>query len=148
LKSTADDLGAAGWDSKYGWGLVDADEAAEVETPPPSVGTMYIESILMDLETVTHGPNEFTNAIAIVTIVDLGGNPVEGATVSGSWSEATTDTDSGITDGIGQVSLESDKVKNPSSGTTFTFTVDDVTKEGWTYDSTKNVETSDSITVP
>jgi len=28
LQATADDLGAAGWDSKYGYGLVDAEEAA------------------------------------------------------------------------------------------------------------------------
>jgi subtilisin family serine protease len=35
LQSTADDLGAAGWDSKYGYGLVDAEEAATgVETNP------------------------------------------------------------------------------------------------------------------
>ncbi|MCJ7789365.1 MAG: S8 family serine peptidase [Candidatus Atribacteria bacterium] len=34
LRDTADDLGATGWDSKYGYGLVDADEAAGVvETP-------------------------------------------------------------------------------------------------------------------
>jgi hypothetical protein len=34
LQITADDLGATGWDSKYGYGLVDADEAAGVvETP-------------------------------------------------------------------------------------------------------------------
>lgn len=35
LQATADDLGAAGWDSKYGYGLVDAEEAATgVETNP------------------------------------------------------------------------------------------------------------------
>ena len=33
LQNTADDLGATGWDPKYGYGLVDADEAA-----PPAVG--------------------------------------------------------------------------------------------------------------
>ncbi|RLI74405.1 hypothetical protein DRO97_05945 [Archaeoglobales archaeon] len=56
-------------------------------------------------------------------------------------------TSSGITDANGQVSLESDQVKNPPTGTTFTFVVDNVVKEGWTYDSSLNVETSDSITV-
>lgn len=110
--------------------------------------TMHVYDIAMDLETVTHGPNTFINAVAKVTIVDASDIPVEGATVSGSWTEATTDTDSGVTDTNGQVSLESDKVKNPASGTIFTFTVDNVIKEGWTYDSTENVQTSDSITVP
>jgi len=229
LQITAEDLGATGWDSKYGWGLVDADEAAGVETPPPGVGTIegkvteatstgsaiagatvvvegpdlsaitdangdytivdvavgtytvtasatgYIEQsktaeVLKEQTTVvdfaltpapmpsnvmhvsgidmswkTAGPN--VNAIATVKIVNADGSSVEGATVYGSWSGATGDSDSGITDGMGQVSLKSDKVRNPAGGTTFTFTVDSVTKEGWTYDSSKNTETSDSIKV-
>ena len=131
LQSTADDLGAAGLDSKYGYGLVDADEAAGVsgEEPPSAGGTMHVGSIDMSFKTA--GPN--MNAIATVTIVDENSAPVEGATVSGHWSVATTDTDSGVTDASGQVSFKSDRVKNPPSGTTFTFTVDNVTKEGWAY---------------
>ena len=235
LQNTADDLGATGWDSKYGYGLVDADEAAGVLPPPPNEPpTVYITSpsdgstfgsgdtILfegtasdpedgdlaaslvwtsniedgqigtggsfyttlsdgihtitakvtdsggktgsasiditvgipitdnihvsdIDMSFKTAGPN--VNAIATVTIVDSTNKPVEGATVYGHWSDATSDSDSGITDSSGTVSLKSNKVKNPSSGTTFTFTVDSVTKEGWTYDSSKNTETSDSIKV-
>ncbi|PKM78866.1 MAG: hypothetical protein CVU88_08760, partial [Firmicutes bacterium HGW-Firmicutes-13] len=235
LQITADDLGATGWDSKYGYGLVDADEAAGA-TPPPSnepptvsitipedgstfdsgatilfegtasdiedgvltanldwtsnidgsigtgssfykilsdgthtitaevkdsggetgsasigitVGTLITDNIHVsdiDMSFKTAGIN--VNAIAIVTIVDEIGVPVEGATVSGTWSGATSDKDSGVTDTYGKVSLESNKVKKPKSGTTFTFTVDDVTKEGWKYISSENVETSDSITVP
>jgi len=232
LQNTADDLGASGRDSLYGYGLVDADEAAGVETPLPGniagkvteatstgsaiaeatvvvegtslsattnvngeytitnivVGTytvtasatgyiddsqtanvlqgettvvdfiltpattpsntMHVSSIKVLLKKVTVRPNKFYTAIATVNIVDADGSSVEGATVSGTWSGATSDTDSGVTDGIGQVSLQSDKVENPKRGTTFTFTVDSVTKEGWTYDSSKNTETSDSIKVP
>ena len=37
LQSTADDLGAAGWDPQYGYGLVDADEAAGQVNDPPTV---------------------------------------------------------------------------------------------------------------
>lgn len=144
LQSTADDLGATEWDSKYGYGLVDADEAADVESPPPPTGTMHVKSI--DMSSKTKG--SLVNAIAIVTIFDVSNNTVEGATVYGHWSGATIDTDSGVTNADGKVSLESNKVKKPKSGTTFTFKVDNVTKEGWTYDSTANVETSDSITVP
>ncbi len=104
---------------------------------------MHIASINMSLKTA--GPN--TNAIALVTIVDANNNPVGSATVEGRWSNATSDTDSGTTDASGHVSLDSDKVKNPLSGTTFTFTVDGVSLTGWTYASASNVETSDSITV-
>jgi len=50
LQNTADDLGAAGRDSKYGFGLVDADEAAGVSggtpEPPSPSGTMHVESII------------------------------------------------------------------------------------------------------
>jgi hypothetical protein len=229
LQITAEDLGATGWDSKYGYGLVDADEAAGVEIPSPDTGTIagnvidastdlaiagatvdvegtslfettetngdytiidvavgtytvtalaagYIEEsktaeVLKDQTTVvdfaltpasmpsnvmhiseidmsfkTAGPN--VNAIATVTIVDSSNKPVEGATVYGHWSDATSDSDSGITDSSGTVSLKSNKVKKPSSGeTTFTFTVDDVIKAGWTYDPSENEETSDSILV-
>lgn len=105
------------------------------------VGTMHVASIDMSLQ--TRGP--WTNAIATVTIIDADGVPVEGATVSGHWSGATSDSDSEITGAGGKVSLKSDRVKDPPSGTTFTFTVDDVSKEGWTYDPGTNVETSDSI---
>ena len=109
---------------------------------------MHVASIDMELSTRTTGRNRFTKALAMVTIFDASDNPVAGATVYGSWSGATSDTDSGITDVTGEVTLESDKVKNAPGGTTFGFTVDDVTRSDWTYNSTVNVETSDSITVP
>jgi hypothetical protein len=105
---------------------------------------MHVSAIDMSLK--TKGSN--VNAIATVTIVDANNAPVSAATVSGHWSGATTDTDSGMTDGSGKVSLQSNVVKNPASGTTFTFTVDSVAKAGWTYDPSANIETSDSISTP
>ena len=106
--------------------------------------TMHIDSIEMSKE--TRGKN--TKAIATVKIVDNADNnsPVEGATVSGHWSGLTTDSDAGATDANGNVALKSDRVKDASG--TFTFTVDNVIKDGWTYDPLTNEETSDSIPVP
>jgi|GEM_PF-494124 len=109
-----------------------------------AAATMHVASINVGLKTA--GIN--TSALATVTIVDSNGSPVEGVIVSGHWSGATTDSDSGVTDVNGQVTLESDKVKRAASGTTFTFTVDTVELSGWTYDPAANVEKSDSITVP
>jgi len=109
--------------------------------------TMHVASIDMVLSTRTAGRNKFTKALATVTIVDANDIQVEGATVYGYWSGATSDTDYGVTDSAGKVTLVSDEVKNPPSGTTFTFTVDDVVKSGWTYDSASNIETSDSVIV-
>jgi subtilisin family serine protease len=229
LRDTADDLGTTGWDSEFGYGLVNAAEAAGVETPPPGTGTiagnvidastglaiagakvavdgtdlfantdasgMYtITDVAVGDHTVTASATGYieesktayvsegeptvvdfalalastpsntmhvsdikmslkkagtnVNAIATVTIIDASGNPVRGATVLGTWSDATSDTDSGITKTSGQVSFKSDRIKNPPSGTTFIFTVDDVVKAGWIYDPFANEETSDSIKVP
>ena len=73
----------------------------------------------------------YTYATAIVTILNDNKEPVEGASVSGHWSGLTGDSDSGITDGDGQITIDSDKVKNADG--TFVFTVDSVTKSDWTY---------------
>ena len=151
LQETADDLGATGKDNQYGYGLVDADEDASQPdtTPPVPTNTLHVARINMSTDSRSAGlKNTFVWAVATVTIVDNSGNSVEGATVSGHWSNATSDSASGVTDANGQVSLESDPVKNPSGGTIFTFTVDNVAKDGWTYNSSVNVETDDSITVP
>jgi len=105
---------------------------------------MHVADIEIHLSTKNAGKNIFTRANATVTIVDASNVAVQGATVYGSWSGATSDTDTGVTDSFGKVTLSSDGVKNASVGTTFTFTVDNVVKSGWTYDPDTNVETSDS----
>ena len=89
-----------------------------------------------------------TSAVATVTIVDNAGDPVSGALVSGHWTGATNDKDSGTTDVNGQVALESNELKNPAGGTTYIFTADSVSLSGWNYDPSLNTETTDSISVP
>lgn len=118
-----------------------------VDTISPAQ-VMHVASIEMALGSRTAGRNEFVWAIANVTIKDSGGSLVEGTTVYGHWEGATTDTDTGLTDADGQVSLKSDSVKNLPSGTTFTFMVDNVVLNGWTYDPSANSETNDSIFTP
>jgi len=122
-------------------GLTDTDTAIVTVTEESGL-VMHIANIAMS--TKTAGPN--VNGIATITVVDVDDVFVEGAAVSGHWSGLTGDSDSGVTNSNGSVSLRSDKKKNVSG--TFTFTVDDITKDGWTYDSEANVETKDSITVP
>lgn len=114
--------------------LWDGDEGEDLPLVIASIsvtGYMYVSDIDVSLKTA--GPN--VNAIATVTIGDAYGKPVGNATVSGHWSGATSDIDSGVTDTNGQVSLKSDKVKNPPNRTKFIFTVDDVEKAEWNYDS-------------
>jgi len=126
-------------------GLTDTDEAI-VTVTEVAANVMHIADINMSIANRTAGPNIFTLGTATVTVVDANGLPVEGVTVYGQWSGLTSDSDSGITNASGEVTLTSDRVKN-SSGT-FTFTINDVTKDGWTYEPSANIETSDSITAP
>jgi len=150
LKITADDLGATGWDSQYGYGLVDADEAAGVSAPPPppppppsGEATAYL-SIDVEPAYRTAGPNVFTYAVASITVLDDGDKPIAGATVSGQWSKLTSDSDSALTDAKGVAVIQSDAVKNVSSGI-FTFSVESITKDGVSYN--PDGETSDSLTL-
>lgn len=110
--------------------------------------TIHVAAIDMSLSTRNAGRNKFIKALATITIVDAKGSPVQGVTVSGSWSGATSDTDSGVTDATGKVTVESNEVKNPPSGTTYAFTVDNVAKSGYTYNPASNTKTSNSIVVP
>jgi len=100
---------------------------------------MYVADIAMSFE--NKGPNY--NGVAVVTVKDSNGNNVEGAAVYGTWSGAVGGSVQGITVANGTVSLSSAKIRN---GGTFIFTVTDVVKSGVTYNSSLNVETSDSVT--
>lgn len=145
MQSTAKDMGATGWDSGYGWGIVDAYKALTyyITDPQPS-GEMHIESVKMDSITRTTGKNTLVTAIATVTIFDANGNPVEGATVSGQWNGAATNSDSGVTDSNGMVTLKSNEVKALSGEIlTFTFTVDGVSHNtvSWNGDTASSTGT-------
>ncbi|KKG09874.1 hypothetical protein EO98_16225 [Methanosarcina sp. 2.H.T.1A.6] len=72
-------------------------------------------------------------ATAVVTILD-NNNPVEGATVSGSWSGSTSDTDSAVTGETGKVTVKSDEKEFKGNTLTFTFTVNGVTHPSYTWD--------------
>ena len=116
--------------------------SATSELMVSSATKMQISGI--ELSTIKVAPS--VKAVAKVTIVDESNIPVEGANVYGIWSGLTSDEDSGITDLMGQVLLDSDGVKKPIG--TYTFTVTDVTKDGYICAGVVCVMTSGSITVP
>jgi hypothetical protein len=106
--------------------------------PTPGGGdNMHVASIV--LSTKAKGPR--TDAVATVTIVDSSGNPVSGATVTGTFSGDASGTDSGDTNASGVATL---KITVQGSISTFSFCVDNVALSGWTYDSGSNVETCDT----
>ena len=119
-------------------------KSAEASGITSQANKMHVHSITMALKKTVN----YTYAVATITIVDADVKPVAGAKVSGRWSGATKDSDTGTTNSSGQVTVQSNSARRPPSGTTFTFTVDNVTLSGWVYDSAANVETSDSIKVP
>jgi serine protease len=84
----------------------------------PLENTISIDSV--DIITRKAGKNLFVCAKAVVTIQ----NDVAGNTVSGSWSGATTDVDSGLTDGSGTLTFYSNEVKYKTKELTFTFNID------------------------
>lgn len=114
------------------------DSAILTVTEAPAAPTVTV-SITMSTSSRTAGPNTFVWAIATVSV------GVEGATVEGHWEGAATGSVSGTTNANGNVSLQSNSVKNPPSGTTFTFVVDRVTKGDVIHELTG--ELSDSITI-
>jgi PKD repeat protein len=110
------------------------DDGAEGSTSQPVTVTgggggetnIYVSDIAMSGKKA--GVNR--SATAVVTISDTDGNPVSGATVYGTWSGVVSGSVSGTTGANGTVTFESAKVRTAG---TFTFTVDDVIKDGATY---------------
>ncbi len=102
--------------------------------------TMHVSSITMSV----YSPyNNHERGRGIVTIVDSSGNPVYGATVYGTWTGTGATTVSGTTDSNGHVTLESNTVN--SGYNTYTLTITNVVKSGWTYDSSANIITTKSV---
>jgi len=105
----------------------------------PNGGTDKMHVHAVDLSMKVAGPNHTCKAT--VTIVDENNNPVEGATVTGTFSGDVSGTETGTTDATG-VAVITKKVRE--TVTTFTFCVDNVTHSSYTYDSGANVETCDT----
>lgn len=105
-------------------------------------GVMHVAAI--DMSYGTKGPNYFI--YTRVTIFDADNVAVPEATVylEMTLPDESTVSGSGETNGGGTVTF---KLKSRQTGT-YTSTVTKVVKDGWTYDSAANVETSDSIIIP
>lgn len=100
---------------------------------------IFVNNISMSL--VKSGRN--TAGQAVITVYDGNGAPRPNVTVSGRWSGLTTGNVTGTTNSSGQVVFTSSSTKNRG---TFTFTVTNLSASGYTYNSARNNETSDSIT--
>ena len=124
-----------------------SDQAQGTTLDIQSTPKILAEIIEITDSTRRAGRNNFYWATATVKVTDATtGNVLEGATVYGYWESATSDSEIGTTDNIGEVSFSSDSVKNPSTAT-FTFVIDDVVLAGYSY-VIPDPKTSASITIP
>ncbi|MFA0822921.1 MAG: S8 family peptidase [Methanomethylovorans sp.] len=125
IESTANMDTTAG----YGCGIVDAYQALYDYSPISGpTDQVSIEDVTVTCTPRTVRKNTLVTAKATITIVDTSKTPavpIQGATVSGKWSGATTDSDIGLTDSSGQVIFYSNEVKVLSTAK-FTFTVNDI----------------------
>jgi PKD repeat protein len=103
-------------------------------------GTCHVGA--MDIASA--GPPNY-KASATVTVHDQDCQALDGVTVAIEWSGAVSGTDSGTTDGTGQVTFISGRNK---SGGTYVCTVTGLTKTGYPYQSGDNHETCDSVVNP
>lgn len=95
-------------------------------TTSESSGYVYIDNVQVTTNSRLTGKNVFVSATAVVTVLDNDKNPIKGATVSGYWSGAATDTDSALTNENGKATVYSNEVKYKSGTLTFTFTANNV----------------------
>lgn len=122
-----------------------AQDTLEVTISEHDSSVIYINDItLVEEMEVYFGFLKYYRVHAYVEIFDGAGNPVPGATVNATWSGRHNKTVSLTTNSEG---IAIDKTYWYYGGS-FTFTVNNVSKEGMIYDPSLNLETSESITVP
>lgn len=140
LQQTAQDLGAAGRDVYYGFGLVQAKTAIDALTGGGGGNNALHVGNMTGAKSVK-GKN--WSATVTITALDQNNAAISGAVVSGSWSGAKTGTASCTTGTNGACSVSTGSM---SSGTSVTFSVTNLAKDGYTYDSSANVVSSITVT--
>ncbi len=139
--ATTHDPGTLLEGTSYSW-RVDAVNAAGTTsgatwsfttTPAPVQQEFRIAGITVDTVHV-RGPRY--KGVASVTVTNDAGAPVSGVELSGTFSGDWAGTRSGISDGSGQVAVETPPVKN---GQSFDFCVDTASKPDWDFDQANSV---------
>ncbi|KAF0106149.1 MAG: cold-active alkaline serine protease [Anaerolineaceae bacterium] len=131
LTATAEDLGAAGRDVYYGYGLVQAKDALDYLASGTTVA-VYVA----DLDgTKVVGAKSWTATVTI-KVVNANGVAVSGAVVTGAWSGAYTGTATCTTGVAGTCSVTTGAMK--LNKTSVTYTVTNVAAAGYTYNAAAN----------
>jgi serine protease len=145
LTSTAKDLGTAGRDVYYGYGLVQAKLAYDLLKGSPTAPVMHVAALTGTSAWVT-GSTTYWKATVTVTIQDANNAAVSSAVVTGSWSGGVSGTGTCTTGSTGQCSMTSANIKKTK--TTETFTVTGVVKSGSTYNAAANLISKVTVNKP
>lgn len=137
LRDTAEDLGAAGRDNYYGYGLVRA--KAAIDALGGGGGTDPNELHVGSMTGTKSAKGKNWSATITVTALDQNNAPVSGVVVTGSWSGARTGTATCTTGSNGSCSVATG---NMNTGTSVTFTVTNLAKDGYTYNAAANAISS------
>jgi len=116
LQVTADDLGDPGWDTKYGWGLVDADEAAgaPVNNPPtvtitsPAGGSTFESGATIDFAGTANDTEDgdLTASLVWTSSIEVG-EIGTGGSFSATLSDGVHTITASVTDSGGETGSDS-----------------------------------------
>ncbi len=101
---------------------------------------IFVDSMIISLLSSRNGQ---TYAQAKVTVKDVNGNPISGATVSGNWSGLVVGAASGVTNASGVASVDSPATKKAG---TFKYSVSGIAAPGYSYDASLNLMTTNAAT--
>jgi serine protease len=133
LRDTAEDLGAAGRDNYYGYGLVQA--KAAIDALGGGGGGDPLELHVGNMTAVKSVKGKNWSVTVTITALDENNAPVAGVVVTGAWSGAKTGNASCTTGSNGACSVATG---NMNSGTTVTFIANNLAKDGYVYNPSAN----------
>ena len=159
LKKTSEDLGVAGRDDQYGYGLIDAYkaimEASPVPSPEPTPEPVPVEefgigvrSLEMNVVLKKRGRWTSGQAYVEVTVIDADWHVIPDVKITGTWGGKVSGESTAVTDSLGVASLSSPTVNKLKSGDLFVFEITNLEKNGTYYNTNLNVESTKVSIVP
>jgi len=123
-------------------GLTAQDTAEITITEASAEPALHVGDIAFNFDKREFRAISYCKVTANVQVMDNLDTSIGDVAVSGMWSGAYSRNVSASTDNAGVASFTTRWIRGCG---TFTFTVNGISKDGWLYDESANIETSDSI---